>query len=432
MKKRIIAAMMAAFMAFSLTACGSSDDSLDADKYVEIGELEGLEIPVDSYTFTDEDVANQMQQEYEYYVDMSDTYDYQEITDRTDVQEGDFCNIDYEGKKDGVAFEGGTDTGFNLEIGSNSFIDGFEEGLIGHQVGEEVDLDLTFPENYQNEEMAGAAVVFHVKINKIQTRSIPEITDESVAVLGVDYASKADFEQEVRQNLQDSCDEEMESAKTEALWAAVMDACEVKEAPQTLIDSYKEEINKNAQSYADTYGVELEEFITTYMGMEMAEFEAEVEESAKSAAEEHLVVRAIASKADLKVKKDEVKSRAEAEYAEYGYESADAFLEDIGEDNYEQYLLQEKVQEYLLGVVKFTEGEEINLISYYYGDDSEDEEVIEEDVEEVEVSENAATEDETAEDNAAEEEAAEDEAAEDNATEDVETEDEAVNEESEE
>lgn len=417
MKKRIIAAMMAAFMAFSLTACGSSDDSLDADKYVKLGELEGLEIPVASYTFTDEDVAEQMQQEYEYYVDMSDTYDYQEITDRTDVQEGDFCNIDYEGKKDGVAFEGGTDTGFNLEIGSNSFIDGFEDGLIGHQVGEEVDLDLTFPDDYQNEEMAGAAVVFHVKINKIQTRSIPEITDESVAALGVDYASKADFEQEVRQNLQDSCDEEMENAKTEALWTAVMDACEVKEVPQTLIDSYKEEINKNTQSYADAYGVELEDFITTYMKMEKADFEAEVEESAKSAAEEHLVVRAIASKADLEVKKDEVRSRAEAEYAEYQYESADAFLEDIGEDNYEQYLLQEKVQEYLLGIVKFTEGEEINLISYYYGDNSEEEEGIEEDVEEVEVSGN---------------DAAEDEAAGDNASEDVETEDEAVNEESEE
>jgi FKBP-type peptidyl-prolyl cis-trans isomerase (trigger factor) len=162
-----------------------------------------------------------------------------------------------------------------------------------------------------------------------------------------------------------------------------MDACEVSEVPDSLVETYKEEINKNAQSYAEAYGVELEDFITSYMGMDMDEFNSQVEESAKSAAEENLVTRAIAKKADLEVTEDEMNSRAEAEYAEYQYESAEAFLEDVGEFTYQQYLLQEKVEDYLMGIVKFVEGEEVNIQSYYYGDSDEDESEVDEDSEDV-------------------------------------------------
>lgn len=394
MSKKILAVMMATVMVTSLTACGKTDsaDSINPDKYVKLCDLESLEIPVDSYTFTDEDVQNQMQEEFEYYVDMADIYDYHEITDRTDVQTGDFCNIDYEGTKDGVAFDGGTAQGHNLEIGSGSFIDGFEEGLIGHNVSEELDLNLTFPEDYTNEELAGQDVVFHVKINKIQTRSMPQMTDETVAKLDMDYSAVADLEKEVREYLQESCDDETATAKNEALWTTLMDKCEITEIPQTLIDSYTEEIRNNAQSYADGYGVELEEFITSMMQMDMETFEAQIADSAKSAAEQELIISAIAKKAGLKVTKDEAKSRAEAEYAEYQYESVDAFLEDVGEENYEKYLLQEKVEEYLDGVVKYTTGETINLLESY---GSNDDETFEEDgdVEELDLEDAAEGED---------------------------------------
>lgn len=402
MKKRVVALSMAAAMMFALTACGSaSSDSASKDSsevkpedYVTLGELEGLQVTADTYTFTDEDVASQLQEEFEYYVDNKDAYDYQEITDRTDVQEGDFCNIDYEGLQDGTAFDGGSDTDYNLEIGSNSFIEGFETGLVGHQVGEQVSLNLTFPEDYTNTEMAGKEVVFNVTINKIQTRSMPEMTDDVVATLDLGYTTIADFEKEVRDYLQSSCDEQMTTLQSDAIWAAVKDACEIKDPPQSLIDTYTTEIKANVDYYAQMYGVESEEFITTYMGMDTESFDAEVATSATEAAKEELLVKAIAEKADVAVSDDDLNTAAEAEYADYGYDSADAFIEDTGKEVYRQYLLKDKVEEYLKGIVTMVDGNEINLLEEY-AEDSEDVEV--EDADTEETADDAAATEETAE-----------------------------------
>jgi len=377
MKKRLIALMMAAAMVFSVTAC-SPDKKADAgnagvnpDDYVTIAKLEEVEVAVPTYTYTDADVESELQTEFEYYVDYADAYNYQEITDRTDVQTGDICNIDYEGLKDGVAFEGGTAQGHNLEIGSGSFIDGFEDGLIGHNVGEDVALNLTFPEDYGQPDLAGAAVVFNVKINSIQTKSMPEMTDEVVATFGQEFTTIEGMKESVAENLKTSCEEEKEYAKTEALWSALSEACEIKEPPQELVDKYAAEVKKNIEYYAQMYGVELEEFITSYMGMDQAAFDEEAKTSGIEGAKEELLVKAIAKKADISVTDDEVQTGAEAEFADYGYETKEAFLEDVGADNYKQFMLKEKVEEYLNGVVKFVDGEEINILESYYGGDEE-------------------------------------------------------------
>ena len=423
MKKRIVALMLAMAMTVSATACGSSKAEekagtttasaakVDAEKYVKLCDLDKLEVTYNTYSFTDQDVEDQVKEMFEYYVDTSDTYNYIDITDRTDVQDGDFCNIDYEGKKDGVAFDGGTAQGYNLEIGSGTFIDGFEEGLKGHNVGEELDLNLTFPETYGNADLAGQAVVFHVKINKIAKREMPEMNDESVKALDMDYDSVEAMKKETRDQLQESCDTEMETSKKDALWAVIMEQSEVTEVPQELLDTFKEQISKNAKSYADNYGVELEEFVKNYMQMDMDSFNKEIENSATDAAKESMVLEVIAKKAKLEVTDDEIKSRAEAEYADYSYDSADAFLKEVGEDSFRQYLLQEKVDEYLNGIVKFTAGEDINIVQNYNGaDDSADEDITldEEDFgdedeividgDEIEEEDNALTEDGAADD----------------------------------
>lgn len=112
------------------------------------------------------------------------------------VEDGDTVNIDYTGKKDGVAFEGGTDTGYELKIGSNSFIDGFEDGLIGKEIGSTVDLNLKFPDNYQAEELAGQAVVFTVKINSAK-RSYDHVNNETAKLCGYkDYYEVMDLAHE--------------------------------------------------------------------------------------------------------------------------------------------------------------------------------------------------------------------------------------------
>ena len=136
----------------------------NVDDYVELGEYKGLEVSLGTYEVKDEDVKSRIES-------ILTSYPVYEDLDKDTVEDGDFVNIDYEGIKDGEAFNGGTAEGAVLEIGSNSFIDGFEEGLIGKKVGEKTDLNLTFPEDYQNEELAGQEVVFHVTVNKIVSKT---------------------------------------------------------------------------------------------------------------------------------------------------------------------------------------------------------------------------------------------------------------------
>nr|WP_314505815.1 trigger factor [uncultured Lachnoanaerobaculum sp.] len=176
----------------TMSACGkkSTEESTEAQTTVEgetqadaerpseygsaeLGVYKGVEIPNIDISVSDAEVESQINTE------LLQDPDIAEVTDRA-VQEGDTVNIDYVGTKDGVAFDGGTASGFDLVIGSHTFIEGFESGLIGHNIGEDVKLDLTFPKDYGNEELAGAAVVFDVKINKISVSTPATLTDEWV------------------------------------------------------------------------------------------------------------------------------------------------------------------------------------------------------------------------------------------------------------
>ena len=184
MQKKLLAAATACALTLAAAGCGSDGGSVskirsyDVEKYVTLAEYDGMEVEVaGDFDVSDEDVVGYINSMLAYYPSYQDT-------DKQTVENGDCVNIDYEGKKDGVAFDGGTAQGYVLEIGSNTFIDGFEEGLIGVNVGDTVDLNLTFPENYQSADLAGADVVFTVTVNKIvekDTTTYDKLTDEFVA-----------------------------------------------------------------------------------------------------------------------------------------------------------------------------------------------------------------------------------------------------------
>lgn len=182
-KKRLLAAAVICALAAPAAGCGSDTGnangihSYEVEKYVTLGDYDGMEVEVaGDFDVNDEDVVD-------YINNMLSNYPSYEDTDKEIVEDGDFADIDYVGKKDGVAFDGGTAQGYVLGIGSHSFIEGFEEGLVGVKVGDTVDLNLTFPENYQSAELAGADVVFTVTVNKIVKKvdiSYDELTDEYV------------------------------------------------------------------------------------------------------------------------------------------------------------------------------------------------------------------------------------------------------------
>ncbi len=189
--KRIACLFLAiCVIALSLTGCGAKREMFNVkmEDYVTLAEYKS--IVVDR---TSEDYQNYYNGFFESYVSGASAYD--KLTTGT-VKDGDTVNIDYTGKKDGVAFEGGTATGQNLVIGSKSFIDGFESGLIGKEVGTTVDLNLTFPSDYSQKDLAGKAVVFTVKINYIQT--LPEKNDATAIKLG--YANKDEMLADIDKN----------------------------------------------------------------------------------------------------------------------------------------------------------------------------------------------------------------------------------------
>lgn len=172
--KRFLSLTLVIFSLLTLlTACGKTSNVLfvntDFDKVMTLAEYKGLELDTSSDDFKelfDNTVAS----------DVKSNSLYMEKTEGT-VSEGDIANIDFVGKKDGVAFDGGTGASYDLEIGSGSFIPGFESGLIGVKIGDTVDLNLTFPKDYGKEELNGQDVVFTVTVNSVQTANGVEPKD---------------------------------------------------------------------------------------------------------------------------------------------------------------------------------------------------------------------------------------------------------------
>lgn len=167
-------------LAALLTGCGSDGDvplnQMKVEKYVTLGDYQNLSVTVDAAAVDDTELAALVNSVY---VD-NVTAENGGIVDRA-VETGDTVIIDYEGKKDGVAFEGGTAQEASLTIGSGRFIDGFEDGLIGVKPGETVDLNLTFPESYGNAELAGQPVVFTVTVHFIRPAEVaPEDMEDAV------------------------------------------------------------------------------------------------------------------------------------------------------------------------------------------------------------------------------------------------------------
>jgi len=217
MKKKTLGLLAAILSVCMLAGCGAKDTGdgtgtstgtgtestalkdMDVDKYVTLGEYKGLAASVDTVE-VDEDEWDTLVNNV-YYENI--TAENGGIMDRA-VETGDTVNIDYEGKKDDVAFDGGTAQGYDLTIGSGSFIAGFEDGLIGVMPGETVDLDLTFPENYGNSDLAGQAVVFTVTVNYIQPAQDGEFSDEIISNFGIDGVTN---EEELRQYAYDYLNE---------------------------------------------------------------------------------------------------------------------------------------------------------------------------------------------------------------------------------
>ena len=333
--KRIIAITLAALMLLAASACGSEANEnsgggagkydfydYDLSEYVEIGEFKGIEVSASEIAVTDEEALEKVHA----FLRENDAVSKMPVTDRP-VQTGDFVNIDYEGLRDGVAFEGGTAQGAELEIGGGRFIPGFEDGLIGAEIGETVALNISFPDPYPNNpDLAGVPVVFNVKINSIQAYSYPEINDEFIANNFSDYDSVEAFLADVKSG------EETEK-KWDAVREKLLDSATVLKYPQKEIDSFTAEIRSNYQKYADSYGVSLEEFVQQYMGMDYATFERQAEEYAQSEVKTQMTCVAIARREGIELSEEEFGEYVSYYAGQYNCESDEECLQKYGRNN---------------------------------------------------------------------------------------------------
>ncbi len=278
---------------------------------VKLGEYKGLTFTKKYPNPTDEDIDAELKKEQEKAARIVD------VTDRA-VQEGDIATIDFKGYIDDVAFEGGEGKDFDLEIGSHTFIDNFEEQLIGAEIGQDVVVNVTFPENYGQADLANKPAKFEVKINAIKHKELPELTDEFIQDT-TEFETIKEYRNEICGNLLAANIKRFEAEKEEELINKLVDVCEM-DVPQAMIDS---DIDMKIQEYAfqlQQQGISMDMYLQ-YMGQTMDS----MREAYKPISEKHvkarLALEAVAKAENVEVTDDDIKAEAEKVAKSYGMET---------------------------------------------------------------------------------------------------------------
>lgn len=320
-----------------------------AESSVKLGEYKGIAVTVTEASVMDEEVENQIQQV------LNSKAEYREV-DRA-AQMGDQVNIDYKGLLDGEAFEGGTAEGYDLTLGSGSFIDGFEDGLVGAVKGDQKDLNLTFPDPYPNNpDLAGKAVVFEVTVNAVKERSVPELTDEFVASVSPDDGTVEKYRESTRENLLEQKQLSIDNQRDTDILNAVVDNSEVVCSTASIDEAYDTQL-KAYTNMLSSYGVDL----ATYAGMigsDEDSFKQEIRQEAKEMAKQSLVLNEIAKQENITIDDSDKEALAKR----YGYESLETMLQN---DNIDQKMvddtaLMQKTLDFLVKNAKITVSTEEN------------------------------------------------------------------------
>ena len=275
---------------------------INAADYVTVCEYKNLEIPEDKVAVSKEEIQQQIDSLLASHVTEN------QVTDR-EVKKGDTVNIDYEGTIDGTAFEGGTAKGQNLTIGSGTFIDGFEDQLIGKKPGDEVEVNVTFPKDYGKADLAGKPAVFKVKINYISESVTPELTDEFVkenyeSTFG--FKTVKEMKSEIKSQLQNS-------KYTEYLWDYLVKKSKFKEIPEKVVNPFVDVYVDSMKSQITMYGYDFKEYLKS-MNIESEEaLRKQYYSTAEDTVKVHLIADVIAKEEGITVTDDDIKELLKVE-----------------------------------------------------------------------------------------------------------------------
>ena len=413
MKKKAVVAMLIMCMAVSAAACGKSSDTektttettdtkdsedsekdstdtdtkeaassegkrlvsvKDVSKYVTIGEYKGLELTRTSQSVTDDDV----QAEINYNLEDNGS----EVKDGT-VENGDTVTINFTGTIDGKEFDGGSAEDYELVVGDGEMIDGFEDGIVGMKSGETKELDLTFPDDYYEESVAGKAVVFKVTLQKF-TRPA-ELTDEWVAE-NTEYKTVDEYRAAVKTQLEDTAVQTADYELYSNAWNEVQAASEIKDYPKEDVDAAKKSYQELNEKYVKDAGMEMADFLES-QGMSEEDYESECQQYAESKVEQNLIVQGIMDAEGLSIDDEETQKLKDALIEEYGFASIDEMIETYGEQEVNESLALLRVERFIVDNANVTEvaGDDADAVDEGYdleeydesmdidkGDDTED------------------------------------------------------------
>ncbi|MFO3688970.1 trigger factor [Staphylococcus felis] len=269
---------------------------------VELGDYKGLEIAKQETELTDEELEETVKQRLEAMADMV-------VKEDGQVEEGDTVNLDFDGYVDGEQFEGGQADGYDLEIGSGMFIPGFEEQLVGLKVGEEKDVEVTFPEEYHAEELAGQPATFKTKINEIKTKEVPELDDELANELDSEANTVDEYKANLRKQLEESKQTEAENLQKEEAITLATDNAKI-DIPEAMVKTEQDRMLQEFAQRIQQQGLDLETYYQI-SGQSEEDLRNQMSEDAEQRVKTNLTLNAIADKEDIQVSDEDIDNELE-------------------------------------------------------------------------------------------------------------------------
>ncbi len=324
MKKISLLLILVVACSVLLCSCGKDNPyDYDLTEYVTLGTFPSVEYNKANLDKKINDAVEAITTEYK---------EEKEVTDRA-IEDGDNVNIDYSGVLEGETepFEGGTAEKQDLLIGSDSFIDGFEDGLIGKKIGEEVKLDLVFPEDYKKADYAGKKVVFTVKINSIKSMVVPELTDEMVKDEG-EYETVEEFLNETKKQ-----------ALEEMVWENFVDSCKVDKYPEKEVKEYYDSLIAMYRQISYSNGISLENYVSMIGYGSEQNFYAEILAGARNSVKEEMIIYLTARNNDITISDEQYETIGLEIALEEGYESLEEFEDLVDKVEIEKHIYKELI-----------------------------------------------------------------------------------------
>ncbi|MBO5152914.1 MAG: trigger factor [Eubacterium sp.] len=311
---------------------------------VTLGKYNGVTVTKIDTSVTDEEVDAEIEQQRNINARTVT------ITDRP-VKEGDTAVIDFEGFVDGVAFEGGKGENHPLEIGSHSFIDTFEDQLVGKNSGDEVEVNVTFPEQYQAEELAGKPATFKVKINEIRAKELPELNDEFVQDVS-EFDTMAEYREDTKKKLQERKENAAKGTKEDEAIQKIIDKSKM-EIPEAMIDMQAENMVEEFAQRIAAQGMSFEQYMQ-FSGMTIEKMKEQVRPEALQRIQSSLVLEQIAKEENIVASDEDVDAEVEKMASMYGMKAEDLknYMGDSEKESMKRDIAVKKAVEFVMANVK--------------------------------------------------------------------------------